>query len=194
MPTVAHPESVTVTVPASIMTTATRSTIPLVFDRRTSPLSLCDLGALAEKKERTAHLEPIAAFERIAARHRLSIHKNLAAGRTDHKILALAPDNRMTAEHALIAEQADIAFLGARDNRHALGQRIFAALARVAALTAHNHQPSALEQLADQSDKKSDQRAEDNDRDRAPERLRKLERQTLIDEPAYRSAQQTPNY
>src|SRR6266851_5407215 len=167
MPTVAHPS-----IDASIMTTATSSALWLVFDRRTATLSLCDLGALAEKKQGAAHLEPIAAFERIAARHRLSIHKNLAAGRTDHKILALAPDNRMTAEHALIAEQADIAFLGAPDNRDAFGQRILAALARVTALAAHDHQPSALEQLANQADKKSNQRAENNYRDRATERLR----------------------
>jgi hypothetical protein len=44
----------------------------LVFDRRTTPLTpllaLCDLGALAVKKEGAAHLEPVAAFERIAAR------------------------------------------------------------------------------------------------------------------------------
>src|ERR1700691_4064537 len=94
----------------------------------------------------------------------------------------------MAAEHALIAEQADVAFLGAADNRHALEQRILAALARVAALAAHDHQPAALEQLANQSDEESDQRAQDYDCDRASERLRKSGRQALVEKSTDRSA------
>src|SRR5260370_36496988 len=95
----------------------------------------------------------------------------------------------MTAEHALTAEQSDVALLGASDNRHALEPRIFAALARVTALAAHDHQPATLEQFADQSDEKSDQRAKNNDRDRASERLRKGGGQTLVEKSAERSAQ-----
>src|ERR1019366_3882170 len=135
------------------------------------------------------HLEPIAALERVAARHGMSIHEYLAAGRTDDEILALAPDDRVIAEHCLIAEQSDVAFLGAADNRHALEQGIFTALARVAAIAAHDHQPPALEQLADQSDEESDQRAEDDDRDRSTERLRKRARQALVKKSAERSAE-----
>src|SRR5208337_2475472 len=103
------------------------------------------------------------------------------------------PDDRMTAEHRLIAEQSDIAFLGPPDDRHALDQRIFATLARVAALRAHDHQPAALEQLADQPDEESDQRAEDDDRDRAPERLRKGGRQALVEKAAERSTEHAAN-
>src|SRR5208283_4185915 len=83
--------------------------------------------------------------------------------------------------------QSDVAFFGAADNRHALEQGIFAALARVAALTAHDHQPAALEQLADQSDEESDQRTEYDNSDRASERLRKGGGQTLVEKSAERA-------
>src|SRR5208337_4653138 len=189
-PTVAHPERIE----AKVKTIVTRSAIrtakvgwlPTIRPRL---LSIRRLSPLAEEKQRATHLEPIAALERVAARHGMPIHEYLAAGRTDDEILALAPDDRVIAEHCLIAEQSDVAFFGAADNRHALEQGIFAALARVAALAAHDHQPATLEQLADQSDEKSDQRAEDDDRDRSTERLRKRARQALVKKSAERSAE-----
>src|SRR5437879_3149141 len=94
----------------------------------------------------------------------------------------------MMAEHALVAEQADIALLGAADDRDGLAQRILAALARVTALAAHDHQPSALQEFADQSDEESDQHPEHDNRDCAAERLRKSYRKRLIEEPSESAA------
>src|SRR5216684_3519007 len=68
------------------------------------------------------------------------------------------------------------------DRRDGLDQRILVSLARIAALAPHDHQPAAFEQFADQPDKETDQCAEDYDRDRAPEGLRKGARHRLIAE------------
>src|ERR1700719_4170567 len=114
------------------------------------------LRAITEEEQRAADFDAVAAFKRIAAADRLAVDENLsAAGRSDEEILALVADDRVMCQHRLIAEEADIAFLGAPDNRDVLDQRVFAPLAGVATLRAHHHQPSAFEQFADETDKEA---------------------------------------
>src|ERR1019366_8996027 len=116
---------------------------------------------IAKQKQCAADFHAVPALERVPATDRLAINNDLpAAGRGDAEILALMPDNRVMGKDALVTKKPDIAFLGAADNRDILDQRVFAPLVRVAALRSHHHQPSALEQLADQPDEKSDQRAD----------------------------------
>src|SRR5215831_17467459 len=125
--------------------------------------------------------------------HRLSIYQHLSpAGRADEIVAALLADDRVMSLHGLVTEQSDIAFLGPADDGNRFAQRIFATFARVAALRTHHHQPSAFEQLADQADEESDQRAEHDNRDRAAERLRKGRGQALVEESPERAARQSP--
>src|ERR1700730_15289566 len=114
-----------------------------------------------------------------------------ASGGTDEEILALVADDRVMGQDRLIAEEADIAFLGAPDNRDVLDQRVFAPLAGVAALRAHHHQPSAFEQFADETDKEADQRADQDDRDGAAKGLRESRGERLVAEAAGGAADQT---
>src|SRR5579871_2999800 len=147
------------------------------------------LRPIPKQEQSSSDLDSIAALEDLAAGERLAIDGHLAAAcRADHEIAPLAPDQRMLRHHAAVAEQPNVALFGASDGGHRFDQRILAALARVAALAAHHHQPSAFEQLADQSDEEPDQEAEHDNRDGASELLRKDGGQNLVGEPAQRAA------
>jgi len=93
-------------------------------------------------------------------------------------------------QDGLVAEQADVALLGSADHGDRFDQRIFAALARVAAAAAHHHQGALFEQLRNQPDEESDQCAQNDDRDGAADGLRKGQGEDLVDEAAQRAAQE----
>src|SRR5581483_5064294 len=147
------------------------------------------LRAFAKDEERSPDFEPVAAAQGLTPGHRPAVDHHLAAARRRHdEVASFAADDRMMRQHALVAEQSDIALLGAADDRDRLGQRILAPLARVAALAADHQQPSALEQFADQADEEADERAEHDYRDRASERLREARGERLVEQPAERAA------
>src|ERR1700758_2905137 len=91
--------------------------------------ALRGLCAFAKNEQCPPYFDPVAAAQRLAARHRTPVDQHLPApGRTHDEVAPFAPDNRMMGQYGLIAKQADIALFGASDDRDRLGQWIFAAL------------------------------------------------------------------
>src|SRR5579863_8384105 len=162
--------------------------------RRANASAPCRLRPFTEEKQRAADFKPVATFEHASATNRLTIDQDQpTSGGAYHEVLALVADYRVMSEYGLIAEESDVALLGAADDRDRLGQRIFAAFARVAALAAHYHQPTLLEQFADQSDEEADKGAEDYDSEGAAECLREGLGDQLVAESAGRTTDQSAN-